>query len=111
MKHRAKRNLCPKFASENVRAALPQWHVNCGHNLRIERMATKIKMLKLLQEADALAEVDRRPPRPALYMMQMRSRSFQPSLPKRRLPIRINPEDYALPKPVQIILLKPKDEA
>ena len=73
MKHRAKRNFAAKFALENVRAALPQWHVNCGHNFSTERMATKIKMLKLLQEADALAEVDRRPPKPALYMMQMRS--------------------------------------
>ena len=70
-------------------------------------MATKIKMLKLLQEADAMAEIDRRPPRPALYMIQMRPRTFQPSLPKRKLPIRIDPEDYALPVPVKIILLKP----
>jgi hypothetical protein len=70
-------------------------------------MATKIKMMKLLQEADALAEVDRRPPRPALYMMQMRPRTFQPSLPKRRLPIRIDPRDYEVPAPVQIVLLKP----
>ena len=70
-------------------------------------MATKIKMLKLLQEADALAEIDRRPPRPALYMMQMRSRTFQPSLPKRKLPFRIDPEDYGLPIPVKIVFLKP----
>ena len=74
-------------------------------------MATKIKMLKLLQEADALAEMDRRPPRPALYMMGTRTRAFQPSLPRRRLPIRIDPRDYSLPIPVKIILLKPEDEA
>jgi hypothetical protein len=71
-------------------------------------MATKIKMLKLLQEADALAEIDRRPPKPALYMMQMRSRNFQANLPRRRLPVRIDPEDYSLPRPVPIILLKPE---
>lgn len=71
-------------------------------------MATKIKMLKLLQEADALDEMDRRPPKPALYMMQMRSRNFQANLPRRRLPIRIDPQDYSLPKPVPIILLKPE---
>ena len=70
-------------------------------------MATKIKMLKLLQEADALAEIDRRPPKPALYAMHMRARNFQASLPRRRLPIRIDPMDYTLPNPVKIILLKP----
>ena len=74
-------------------------------------MATKIKMLKLLQEADALAEIDRRPPKPALYMMQMRTRNFQASLPKRRLPVRIDPRDYTLPSPVKIILLKSGSEA
>lgn len=71
-------------------------------------MATKIKMLKLLQEADALNEIDRRPPKPALYMMQMRARNHQAHLPRRRLPIRIDPEDYSLPRPVPIILLKPE---
>jgi hypothetical protein len=80
-------------------------------DLRIERMATKIKMLKLLTEAEASAEIDRRPPKPALYLMQMRTRSFQPALPKRRLPIRIQPEDSAEPVPVKIILLKPETKA
>jgi hypothetical protein len=74
-------------------------------------MATKIKMLKLIQEADALAEINRRPPRPALYAMQIRSRTFQPTLPKRKLPIRIEPEDYGTPIPVKIVLLKPESEA
>lgn len=69
-------------------------------------MATKIKMLKLLQEADAMAEVDRRPPRPAPYMIPMRNRNFQPALPRRRLPFRIDPRDESDPVPVQIILLK-----
>jgi hypothetical protein len=67
-------------------------------------------MLKLLQEADAMAEVDRRPPRPALYMMPTRPRTFQPSLPRRKLPIRIDPQD-ALPVPVPIVLLKPETKA
>lgn len=69
-------------------------------------MATKIKMMKLLTEADALTEVDRCPPKPALYLMQMRPRTFQPSLPRRRLAIRINPED-SLSNPVPIVFLKP----
>lgn len=70
-------------------------------------MATKIKMLKLLQEAEAAAELDRRPPRPALYMMQIRPRNHQPSPPKRKLPFHIEPEDYSQPVPVKIIFLKP----
>ena len=81
--------------------------MNCGQKRQIERMATKIKMLKLLQEADALAELDRRPPKPALYMMHIRPRNHQPSLPKRKLPFRIEPEDYQDPAPVKIIFLKP----
>jgi hypothetical protein len=74
-----------------------------------ERMATKIKMMKLLTEMDASREVDRLPPKPALFMM--RTRAFQPTLPKRRVPIRIYPEDNAEPAPVQIIFLKPDQTA
>jgi hypothetical protein len=74
-------------------------------------MATKIKMLKLLMEADALAEIDKCPPKPALYMMQIRTRTFQPSLPKRRLPVRIHPDDSLPPAPVPIIFLKPGSKA
>ena len=74
-------------------------------------MATKIKMMKFLTEADANKEIDRVPPKPALFMMHMRTRSFQPALPKRRLPIRIYPGDTAEPVPVQIIFLKPEPKA
>ena len=74
-------------------------------------MATKIKMLKLLMEAEANAEIDRRPPKTPLFLMNMRTRSFQPALPRRRLPIRIHPEDSAEPTPVKIILLKPDTKA
>jgi hypothetical protein len=73
-------------------------------------MATKIKMMKLLTEADANKELDRVPPKPALFMMQ-RPRTFQPALPKRRLPFRIYPGDHAEPTPVQIIFLKPEPKA
>jgi hypothetical protein len=66
-------------------------------------MATKIKMMKLLTETDAAKEVDRVPPKPALFMM--RQRAFQPALPKRRLPIRIYPGDHDKPAPVKIIFL------
>lgn len=74
-------------------------------------MATKIKMMKFLTEAEANKEIDRVPPKPALFMMHMRTRSFQPALPKRRLPIRIYPGDTAEPVPVQIIFLKPEPKA
>jgi hypothetical protein len=44
-------------------------------------------------------------------MMHMRTRSFQPALPKRRVPVRIYPGDTAQPVPVQIIFLKPEPKA
>jgi hypothetical protein len=67
-------------------------------------------MMKLLTESDANKEVDRVPPKPALFMMQ-RTRTFQPALPKRRLPVRIYPGDNAKATPVQIIFLKPAPKA
>ena len=73
-------------------------------------MATKIKMMKLLTEADANREIDRVPPKPALFMMQ-RPRTFQPALPKRRLPFRIYPGENTEPTPVKIIFLKPEPKA
>jgi hypothetical protein len=78
--------------------------------IRTECMATKIKMMKLLTESDAAAEIDRVPPKPALFLMQ-RARAFQPALPKRRLPIRIYPGEHDQPAPVQIIFLKPDQQA
>ena len=99
------------LARNCCRKSLVQWHVNCGQNDTTERMATKIKMLKLLQEADALAELDRRPPKPALYMMHIRPRNHQPTLPKRKLPFRIDPEDYQDPVPVKIVFLKPEPKS
>lgn len=70
-------------------------------------MATKLKMMKFLMEADAQAEIDRVPPKPALYMMQQaRPRTLKPVLPRRRLPIRVNPGDYSQAAPVKITFLK-----
>ena len=88
-----------------------QWHVNCEQKAEFERMATKIKMMKFLTESDAAKEIDRVPPKPALFLMHQRPRSFQPALPKRRLPIRIYPGDSSKPAPVQIIFLKPAAKA
>jgi hypothetical protein len=74
-------------------------------------MATKIKMMKFLTESDAAKEIDRVPPKPALFLMHMRTRTFQPALPKRRLPIRIYPGESSEPTPVRIIFLKPESKA
>jgi len=68
-------------------------------------------MMKFLTEAEANKEIDRVPPKPALFMMHLRTRSFQPALPKRRLPIRIYPGEHDQPAPVQIIFLKPDQKA
>jgi hypothetical protein len=74
-------------------------------------MASKIKMMKLLQEYRGFAEMDQRPaPQSplALPVPQLRPRIFQPSLPKRKLNIRVDPRDYVPnPKPVEIIFLTP----
>ena len=72
-------------------------------------MATKINMLKLMQEINGMAEMNRRPaPQPPLYPMQLRPRTFQPVLPRHRLPIRIDPKDQGtVAVPVKITFLKP----
>lgn len=71
-------------------------------------MATKINMLKLMQEINGMAEMNRRPvPQPPLYPMQLRPRTFQPALPRHKLPIRIDPRDQApAGAPVKITFLK-----
>ena len=59
-------------------------------------MATKINMLKLMQEINGMAEMNRRPAPPApLYPMQLRPRTFQTTLPRHRIPIRSDPRDQA----------------
>ena len=74
-------------------------------------MATKIKLMKLLQEMHAFAEIGRRNPAPKpspLYLMQLRSHLVQTSRPRRRLAIRVDLRDSLdLPDPVKITHLKP----
>ena len=56
-------------------------------------MATKVKMLKLLQEIRGFAQISNRrpPPRsPGLFLAQMRSHIFQAAPPRRKLSIRID---------------------
>ena len=73
-------------------------------------MATKIKMLKFLQEQTAFTELNRRPAtKPsALYLMQLREHMLQTSVPKRRLVIHIDPKlNPTEPHPVKILHVKP----
>jgi hypothetical protein len=69
-------------------------------------MATKIKMLKLLQEQRGFAEMGWRHPAPktyALYLMQLRSHGFEAGLPKRKLIIPVILKDSPdIPHPVKI---------
>lgn len=64
-------------------------------------MATKMKLLKMLQEVKGMAQItNRRPaPRPPLlYLMQLRSQGAQTNTPRRRVAI----EAAAIPAPMTI---------
>ena len=69
-------------------------------------MATKMKLMKLLQEVRGIAQImNRRPsPRqPTLYLMQLRERSAQVQTPKRRLAVMTDFKDSAnTPLPIKI---------
>lgn len=69
-------------------------------------MATKIKLLKLLQEMHAFSEMQRRRParKPSsLFLAQLRSHLAETSKPKRRLIVSIDLKDTVdLPHPVRI---------
>jgi len=71
-------------------------------------MATKAKMMKLLQEIRGFAEITyRRPPTrpPGLFLIQMRSHAAQSAPPKRKLiiPIRLdNDPDFAHPVKITV---------
>ena len=66
-------------------------------------MATKMKLIKMLQEAKALAQVtNRKPaPRPPLFfLMQLRTQNQSVNAPRRRLSIEI--EGLHTPSPIKI---------
>ena len=69
-------------------------------------MASKIRMLKLLQEIRGFAEMAKRLPAPrlpGLVSMQMRSHVFQATLPKRKLRVQTDVQDHlGIPHPVRI---------
>lgn len=66
-------------------------------------MATKMKLIKLLQEAKALAQITNRKPAPRpplLYLMQLRSQNQSAHAPRRRLAVEI--EALHPPSPIKI---------
>jgi hypothetical protein len=73
-------------------------------------MATKVKLMKFLQEVRGLSEMTRRhlTPKPsALFLMQLRYHMTEASQTKRRLSIAIDMKDTAFPHPVKITYLNP----
>jgi hypothetical protein len=73
-------------------------------------MAAKIQMLKLLQEIRGFAEVSNRRPQsrsPGLWLTHIRTHMLQGVVPKRRLSIRIDPQERTdVPYRVKINHLK-----
>ena len=75
-------------------------------------MATKMKLLKMLQEVKGLAQVtNRRPaPRPPMiYLMQLRSQNATTQTPKRRLAIEKGTDTTHVPLPIKINHIRPGD--
>ena len=74
-------------------------------------MATRIKLMKLLQEMRGFSELGRRPsaPRPSsLYLLQLRSHMSETSRSKRRLIVTVDLRDTQnIPHPVKINYVKP----
>ena len=68
------------------------WHVTCSQIFRNERMAAKMKLMKMLQEIRGLSEITSRRPHPrfpGLFMIQLRSHVVQTTWPRRKLVIPI----------------------
>ena len=69
-------------------------------------MAAKLKLMKYLQEARALADITNRRPMPRspmLYLIQLRSQTHELSPPKRQLVISVDLNgDSETPQPVKI---------
>jgi hypothetical protein len=74
-------------------------------------MATKIKLMKLLQEMRGFSELGRRhaPGRPSsLYLLQLRSHLAETSKSRRRLIVTVDMKETTnIPHPVKITYLKP----
>ena len=74
-------------------------------------MATKMKLMRLLQEMHAFTELGRRTPAPRtspLFLLQLRSHMAQTSRSKLRLIVKVGLEDTLdMPSPVKISHIKP----
>jgi hypothetical protein len=75
-------------------------------------MATKVNLMKFLQEMKGFSEFGKRHPAPPrrspLYLFQLRSHVAEASGRRRRLEIATDPKDYlTLPNPVKISFATP----
>lgn len=74
-------------------------------------MATKVRLMKMLQEMRGFSEIARRypsPKAPALYAIQLRSHVHESSHPRRKITIAVDLKDGpAIPAPVKITHLRP----
>jgi hypothetical protein len=88
------------------------WHVTCVHVPEKRAMATKMRMMKLLQEIRGFADItNRRPPsrQPGLFLIQLRSHIFNTSQSSRRRTIVVEMQEQPdIPHPVKITHLQPE---
>jgi hypothetical protein len=98
-----------------MKTAHVAWHMTCERICRAGYMATKIKMLTLLQERRGYAELTNRLPvlRPGvLFLMKLRARTAQKSDPKRRISIVVDTNGNAnVPLPIKINHIGPASHA
>ena len=90
-----------------------RWHVNCNQPRSLERMATKMRVMKLLQEIRGLAQVTQRRPHnraPGLFLLQLRSHVNQATSRRQRLviPVQMH-EPPDIPNPVKIKISSRQD--
>lgn len=81
--------------------------MNCNVRGEDGNMATKMKLIKMLQEVKGLAQITNRKPAPRppfLYLMQLRSQSAQVETPRRRLAVEV--AAMPLPLPIKINHIK-----
>ena len=76
---------------------------------QIERMATKVRLMKLLQEIRGYAQISQRrqqPKPPGLFLLQLRSHLNQPARRRRLIvPIQMH-ENPDIPNPVKITIIE-----
>lgn len=76
------------------------WHMTCNVAGEDGNMATKMKLIRMLQEVKGIAQITNRKPAPRpplLYLMQLRSQTAQVDTPRRRLVIETEALRPALP--------------